>query len=233
MLRLLPITALAVAVVTGASVARADHNPVLAAELAKAAPEADPAVLALATTAMACATAAAPAPPPQRLAVIDYARASTQVRLWVFDLSTHRLLHAERVAHGRGSGEDLPTRFSNDPGSHSSSLGLFRTAETYVGQNGYSLRMDGLEAGINDRARERAIVMHGADYVSEASVRALGRLGRSWGCPALARSVARGVIDDLKDGQYLFAYYPDAAWLKGSAFLGCAAAAAPSVAPAP
>lgn len=233
MLRVFPITALALAGMTAAGVARADSAAVLAAELAKAAPEADPAVLALATTALACASAAAPGAAPQRLAVIDYARASTRVRLWVFDLSTQRLLHAERVAHGRGSGENLPTRFSNDPGSHSSSLGLFRTAETYVGQNGYSLRLDGLEAGINDRARERAIVMHGADYVSEASLHALGRLGRSWGCPALARSVARGVIDDLKDGQYLFVYYPDAAWLKGSSFLGCATQVAPLVAPAP
>lgn len=234
MLRKFPITALAaVAAASGANAASAADDATLAAQLAQAAPEADPAVLALAATALTCATAAAAEPAPQRLAVIDYARASTRVRLWVFDLATRRLLHAERVAHGRGSGEDLPTRFSNDPGSHSSSLGLFRTAETYVGHNGYSLRMDGLEAGINDRARERAIVMHGADYVSAASVRALGRLGRSWGCPALAREVARGVIDDLKDGQYLFVYYPDAAWLKGSHFLGCAAAQPSAAAPAP
>jgi len=134
----------------------------LADELARAAPESDPAVLALAATALDCATAAAPAPP-QRLAVVDYSRASTRVRLWVFDLATHRLLHAERVAHGRGSGDDFATKFSNDSGSHRSSIGLFRTAETYFGQNGYSLRMDGLEAGVNDRAWDRAIVMHGAD----------------------------------------------------------------------
>ena len=116
----------------------------MADELASLAPDADPAVLALATTAFHCATAAASSPAPQRLAVVDYSRASTRVRLWVFDLAAHRLLHAERVAHGRGSGDDFATRFSNDSGSHRSSLGLFRTAETYVGQNGYSLRMDGL-----------------------------------------------------------------------------------------
>lgn len=209
------------AVLISAPSARADEA--LTTELARAAPDADPAILALATTALQCATAASPSAPPQRLAVVDYSRASTRVRLWVFDLATHRLLHAERVAHGRGSGEDFATKFSNDSGSHRSSLGLFRTAETYVGENGYSLRMDGLEAGINDRARDRAIVMHGADYVSDASVRALGRLGRSWGCPAVRREAARGIIDDLKDGQYLFVYYPDAAWLKGSRFLSCAA----------
>lgn len=210
----------------GETAVPAQAGAALARELALAAPDIDPAVLALATTALHCASTAAPSPVPQRLAVVDYSRASTRVRLWVFDLATQRLLHAERVAHGRGSGEDFATKFSNDSGSHRSSLGLFRTAETYVGQNGYSLRMDGLEAGINDRARDRAIVMHGADYVSDASVRALGRLGRSWGCPAVRREAARGIIDDLKDGQYLFVYYPDAAWLKGSRFLGCAASGA-------
>lgn len=220
--------ALAALVLVSTPAARA--GTALAGELAAAAPDADPAVLALAVTALQCATAAAAVPAPQRLAVVDYSRSSTRVRLWVFDLATQRLLHAERVAHGRGSGEDFATRFSNAAGSHRSSLGLFRTAETYVGQNGYSLRMDGLETGINDRARDRAIVLHGADYVSEASVRALGRLGRSWGCPAVRREAAHAIIDDLKDGQYLFVYYPDAAWLTGSRFLTCAAPAAQRVA---
>jgi hypothetical protein len=200
---------------------RADAG--IAGELAKAAPDADPAVLALAASAMQCATASTPEPPPQRLPVVDYSRASTRVRLWVFDLAKHRLLYAERVAHGRGSGDDIATQFSNEPGSRRSSIGLFRMAETYIRQNGYSLRMDGLEPGINDRARDRAIVMHGADYVSDSSVQALGRPGRSWGCPAVRREAARGIIDDLKGGQYLFVYYPDAAWLKDSQFLTCAA----------
>ena len=95
------------------------------------------------------------------------------------------MLFEELVAHGRGSGDNFATRFSNAEGSHQTSLGLFRTADTYVGGNGYSLRLDGLETGVNDRARERAIVMHGAPYVSEANVRTVGRLGRSHGCPAL------------------------------------------------
>jgi hypothetical protein len=102
---------------------------------------------------------------------------------------------------------------------------LFLTDETYVGRNGYSLRLDGLDRGFNDRARERAIVMHGAPYVSEAFAEAQGRLGRSWGCPALRQSVAREVIDRVKGGGLLFAYYPDAKWLTSSKYLGdCAAA---------
>ena len=132
------------------------------------------------------------------------------------------MLFEELVAHGRGSGENFATRFSNDDGSHQTSLGLFRTADTYVGTNGYSLRLDGLEAGVNDRARDRAIVMHGAPYVSEAQLRAVGRLGRSHGCPALRPAIARTVIDTIKQGSLVFAYYPDTSWLHGSRFLnGC------------
>ena len=95
--------------------------------------------------------------------------------------------------------------------------------ESYDGDNGYSMRLEGLEPGFNDLAYSRAIVMHGADYVSSAFVKTVGRLGRSHGCPAVRREVARPLIDTIKDGQYLFAYYPDAAWLAGSAYLGCTA----------
>jgi hypothetical protein len=153
--------------------------------------------------------------------VIDYAQPSTEQRLWVFEFKPLRLLHHEHVAHGRGSGENFAQRFSNVEGSHQSSLGLFRTAETYQGGNGYSLRMDGLEPGINDRARSRAIVMHGAPYVNPEMAQRQGRLGRSFGCPAVRREVAQDVIDSLKQGQLLFAYYPDANWLSQSAFLSC------------
>ena len=149
------------------------------------------------------------------------ASSSTATRLWVFDLATRRLLYAEQVAHGKYSGDNYTRSFSNEPGSLQTSIGLFRTSETYQGSNGYSLRLDGLEPGFNDRARERAIVMHGAPYVSDDSVQKLGRLGRSWGCPAVRASVARPLIDDLKDGQYVFAYYPDAEWLQRSALLSC------------
>ena len=106
----------------------------------------------------------------------------------------------------------MAVRFSNDHRSLATSLGLFRTAETYRGANGYSLRMDGLEPGFNDRARERAIVMHGAPYVSEAFAKAHGRLGRSWGCPALSAGVAQEVIDTIRGGSLVFAYGPDPRW---------------------
>lgn len=160
-------------------------------------------------------------PPAQRLAVIDYRLPSSQPRLWVLDLETGKVLFEELVAHGRGSGEARAVRFSNVEDSKTSSLGLFRTGESYDGDNGYSMRLDGLEPGFNDRAWTRAIVMHGADYVSPAFIRTVGRLGRSHGCPAVRREVAQPLIDSMRDGQYLFAYYPDAAWLAKSSYLGC------------
>ena len=197
----------------------------LAERLSAAAPELDRKVLALALEARDCARAAGAAgADARRLAVIDYTLPSTEKRLWVFDLAKATLLHAEHVAHGRGSGGNVPTRFSNVEGSHQSSLGLFATAETYVGENGYSLRMDGLEPGINDAARERLLVMHGAAYVDPDQARRQGRLGRSWGCPAVRAEVARAVIDDLRNGQLVFAHARDAAWLDGSRFLRCRAA---------
>jgi hypothetical protein len=124
------------------------------------------------------------------------------------------------VAHGRGTGENEARRFSNEPGSHRSSLGLFVTRDTYVGRHGRSLRLLGLEPGVNDRALERAIVLHGADYVSEKFAALHGRLGRSFGCPALALEVAQRVIDVIRGGTPLFVWYPDHAWLARSPFLG-------------
>jgi hypothetical protein len=180
----------------------------------------DPRVLDLALAAASCATQSLDVKRPSLLTIIDYSRPSTQTRLWVIDLAKRRPLFKELVAHGRGSGDDRATRFSNDLGSHQSSLGLFLTGETYVGSNGYSLRLDGLEPGINDRARERAIVMHGAPYVNAGTARAIGRLGRSWGCPALSLGVARDVIDVIKGGSLVFAYYPDRSWQQASRFLG-------------
>ena len=185
----------------------------------------DPAVLQLALEAQQCAIASGAAKASQRMAVIDYSRPSTEPRMWVFDLPAAKLLFAEYVAHGRNSGENMATHFSNNEGSLQSSLGLFTAAETYDGENGYSLRMDGLEPGVNDRARERLLVIHGADYVDPKQATRQGRLGRSWGCPALRRAVAHQVIDSLKGGQMVFAYYPDRQWLGGSRFLGCNATA--------
>jgi len=179
-----------------------------------------PRVLDLALSAASCAINAGLVAAPKTLTVIDYSRPSTERRLWVLDLATGDTLFHELVAHGSGSGDALASSFSNDPDSHQSSLGLFRTADTYVGRNGYSLRLDGLEKGFNDRARERAIVVHGAPYVSDAVAKAQGRIGRSWGCPALGESVAREVIDSIKGGDLVFAYYPDQAWMNGSPLLG-------------
>ena len=204
----------------------APRLPSLQQRLAEAAPDADPSAIGLALRARQCALRSGLATGGSALGgsilgVIDYTRPSTQPRLWVFDLDRPRLLYSEYVAHGRGSGGNFATRFSNDDGSLQSSLGLFRTAETYVGDNGYSLRLDGLEPGINDHARDRALVMHGAWYVDPLLARTQGRIGRSLGCPALRPAVAHALIDTLGQGQWLFAYYPDARWLKESRLLHC------------
>jgi hypothetical protein len=188
--------------------------------LARSAPGLDQKALRHALAAMQCAVNNG-SEPAQRLAVIDYSLPSSQRRLWLFDLKARRLLLNDFVAHGRQSGENFANRFSNEEGSHQSSLGLFRTAESYQGKHGYSLRMDGLEQGINDRARERAIVIHAANYVNPGLVRSQGRIGRSLGCPALRPQVARMVIDKLKGGQFMFAWYPDKQWLQSSAYLNC------------
>ena len=140
------------------------------------------------------------------LTVIDYSLPSTKPRLWVLDLESGKVLFHELVAHGSGSGETYATRFSNLPDSHQSSLGLYLTAGTYSGGNGYSLKLRGLEAGVNDLAESRYIVMHGAWYVSAEHARAHGRIGRSWGCPALPKESAKPVIDTIRDGSFLFVY---------------------------
>jgi hypothetical protein len=142
----------------------------------------------------------------------------------VFDLRTGEVRFRELVAHGKGTGENLAEHFSDAMDSHQSSLGLFVTRDTYMGNNGYSLRLDGLEPGFNSRARERAIVMHGAAYVDATVAARQGRLGRSWGCPAMREAIARDVIDLVRGGGVLFSYYPDQAWLERSRFLHCAPA---------
>jgi hypothetical protein len=177
-------------------------------------------VLKLALGAARCAVRTGAAKTPATLTIIDYSRPSLEPRLWVLDLRTRELLYEELVSHGRGSGGNIPTRFSNTPDSHQTSLGLFVTDTTYVGRNGYSLRMDGLDRGFNDHARARAIVMHGAPYVNSSIGRNLGRLGRSHGCPAVRDDVARELIDRVKGGSLVFSYYPDAEWLERSRFLG-------------
>lgn len=152
------------------------------------------------------------------ITVIDYSLPSSQPRLFVFDLAARKLLFRELVAHGKNSGGNKTTFFSNSPGSLATSFGLFVTGETYFGGNGYSLRLRGLEEGINDMAMERAIVMHGASYVNRAIINAMGRLGRSWGCPAVRTEIAKKLIDTVRGGSPVFAYYPEKRWLTTSAF---------------
>lgn len=177
-------------------------------------------VFDLALGAASCAVKTGVVKNPSTLTVIDYSKPSSERRLWVYDLKSRELLYQELVAHGQGSGANRATQFSNLDESHQTSIGLFVTADTYVGKNGYSLRLDGLDRGFNDKARDRAIVMHGAPYVSEAFVKSTGRLGRSWGCPAVSELVARKMIDTVKGGGLVFAYYPNSEWLKTSKYLG-------------
>ena len=208
------------------AIVQAEPEPVPASvgafeRIRRLAPDLDPGVLALALEARACALRSNEVGDDAKLAVIDYSRPSTQKRLWVFDMARDALLFHEHVAHGSGTGDNLARRFSNEDGSHATSLGLFRTAETYQGGNGYSLRLDGLDAGFNDRARSRAIVMHGAWYVNPDLIRTQGRLGRSQGCPALRQQVAKVVIDTLKQRQLLFSYAEDAAFLQRGRSFAC------------
>jgi hypothetical protein len=177
-------------------------------------------VLKKAVSAMQCAVNSG-MQPAERLAVIDFSLPSSEPRLWIFDLARQTLLLEDFVAHGQKSGDNYATRFSNILGSHQSSIGLFRTQESYWGRHGYSLRMDGLEPGINDRARDRAIVIHAADYVDPTWIERQGRIGRSQGCPAVRPEIAQAVVDSLKGGQFMFKYYPDEEWLASSAYLNC------------
>ncbi|PTN07865.1 L,D-transpeptidase-like protein [Mangrovibacterium marinum] len=140
------------------------------------------------------------------LTIIDYSRPSTEKRLFVLDLSQNKVLFESLVAHGKNSGMDYATQFSNKPQSLKSSPGFYATAETYQGKHGYSLRLDGLEKGVNDHARQRAIVMHSAAYVSEQFIQSTGRLGRSWGCPALPDKLNKDIIDCIKNGTCLYIY---------------------------
>jgi L,D-transpeptidase-like protein len=150
------------------------------------------------------------------LMVIDYTKPSTERRLWVFDLNHSRVLFEELVAHGRNSGGNRAVQFSNQPGSLMSSLGVFVTADTYIGKHGLSLRLQGLEKGVNDKSMERAIVIHAAEYVSQRVGRREGRIGRSWGCPAVRPEVSRQLIETVQGGALLLAYYPENSWLQTS-----------------
>ncbi len=155
--------------------------------------------------------------------IIDFSLPSTEKRQWTIDLLDAALWYSLHVTHGEGSGSSSDARyadkFSNTEGSHQSSLGLMRTAETYEGSNGYSLRLDGLESNINDNVRDRAIVVHGADYATQDFIDSYGYLGRSWGCPAIDDTISSSLIDDVSGGSLYWTYYPDDDFLADSAYL--------------
>lgn len=153
------------------------------------------------------------------LTLIDFSLPSTKKRMYVLDLAKKEVLFISYVSHGRNSGGNYATSFSNRNGSHQSSLGFYHTAGTYNGGNGYSLRLDGLEKGINDKAMQRAIVIHGADYCSEHVIRSTGRLGRSFGCPALPKELTKPIIDTIKGGSLLFIYADHPEYLASSEVL--------------
>ncbi len=140
------------------------------------------------------------------ISIVDFSLPSTQKRLFVIDLENYKLLFNTYVAHGCNSGKEYAQRFSNSLKSHMSSLGFYVTQETYYGEHGLSLKLEGEEKGINDNAERRAIVIHPADYVSEKTVQSLGYLGRSYGCPALPEKVAEPIIETIKDGSCFFVY---------------------------
>lgn len=140
------------------------------------------------------------------LTLIDFSRPSTAKRLFVFDMRERKVLFSSVVSHGKNSGDNYATSFSNECGSYKSSLGFYLTESTYQGKNGYSLILNGLEKGINDRARERAIVMHGAAYADPSVASRGGRLGRSFGCPAVPQKLSRPIIDAIKGGSVMYIY---------------------------
>ena len=176
--------------------------------ISKLAPNIRPSVIEEAVGAMKCAQSRGVGVDARRLAIIDYTIPSRQKRLWVLDLEARKLLFKEHVAHGQKSGHDVPTMFSDRSGSHQTSLGLFYTDATYLGGNGYSLRLHGLSNGFNQSAMRRLIVMHGAPYVDPRTAVSMGRLGRSWGCPAVRVEIARPMIDALKDGNFIYSHGP-------------------------
>ncbi len=142
------------------------------------------------------------------LTLVDFSMSSNSKRLWVIDLATNTVLFQSLVAHGRNTGEEFAKNFSNSAQSFKSSLGFYTTGEIYTGKHGMSLKLDGLEKGVNDNARNRGVVIHGADYVSDVFIKNNKRLGRSQGCPALPEELSKAIIDVIKDKSCFFIYHP-------------------------
>ena len=188
--------------------------------LRKLAPRLDPRALEAALTALERLQATGTKVRADVLTVIDYTKPSTERRMWVFDLIHTRILFEELTAHGKNSGDNQAVRFSNAPNSLMSSLGAFLTGDTYIGKHGLSLRLQGLEKGVNDNSMEREIVIHAAAYISDAIARNKGRIGRSWGCPAVRPEISHRLIESLRGGTLVLAYYPDQFWLRNSKLTG-------------
>jgi hypothetical protein len=153
------------------------------------------------------------------ISICDFTLSANTNRLWIIDLRQHKVLFNTYVAHGQGSGEEFATSFSNTENSHQSSIGFYVTDETYIGEHGLSLRLKGLDNRYNSAALERGIVLHGADYVCRDFIEGNQRLGRSWGCPAVASNLAPNIINSIKGGSCLFIYYPDKKYLATSFWL--------------
>lgn len=156
---------------------------------------------------------------PGLLTICDYSQSSSKKRLYVLDLNAGKMLFNTYVSHGRKSGNDYATSFSNREDSYKSSLGFLVTAETYIGDNGYSMRLDGIEKGFNDNVRNRAIVMHGSNYVNGERASSKIMMGRSFGCPAVPAAQVKSIIDCIKGGSCIFNFYPDKTYTKNSKIL--------------
>ena len=154
------------------------------------------------------------------LTIVDFSQASTSKRMYIIDIEHKKLIENSLVAHGRNTGQLMATSFSNIPESNQSSLGFYVTSETYEGKHGLSLRLDGMEKNINDNARNRAIVIHGADYATDGFCKSAGYLGRSFGCPAVPTKVSKTIINTIRNGSCLFIYSPSKAYLKQSSLIG-------------
>lgn len=185
--------------------------------LSQKAPSLNKKVLKLALTAYKKATHNGSVKKPV-LTVIDYSLPSSKQRMWVFDVRQKRLLYNTHVAHGKNSGMDTPHHFSNKLSSKETSLGTYVTSDTYMGSKGYSLNLKGLEKGFNDNAYNRRVVIHGAWYVEPDFIKKSGRAGRSWGCPSIAKTLAKPLINTIKGGSVVFAYYPDKNYLSHTGF---------------
>ena len=186
--------------------------------LSHKAPQLNKNVLKLALTAYTNASKRGSVKKPV-LTVIDYSLPSNKQRMWVFDVRNERLLYNTYVAHGKNSGVNTAQHFSNRESSKQSSLGTYITKDTYIGHKGYSLNLQGLDKGYNTNAYNRRVVMHGAWYMEPDFIKRAGRAGLSWGCPAIAQTLAKPIINTIKNGSVIFAYFPDKKFLSHSGYL--------------